>query len=126
MKKTLLVLLMVFVLVGWRHKHRESWYQEKWCDGETEVRMVDKTRVDCLTDTHAIEWDWAHRKWYEGVGQALHYGNLTGKKPGIALIIEKEERDLIEVEKLMSVIKKYELPIDVWIADEEKITKKNP
>lgn len=40
--------------------HNESQYQSKWCSevlGVKEYRLNDKTRVDCLTKTHAIEFD---------------------------------------------------------------------
>jgi hypothetical protein len=36
------------------------WYQQKWCEarkGQVEVVLPDGTRCDCLTDTHAIEFD---------------------------------------------------------------------
>ncbi|MFK0569872.1 hypothetical protein, partial [Endozoicomonas sp.] len=45
----------------------EAWYQEVWClgvKGRMEIRMEDGRRVDCLTDTHAIEFEFA-RKWPE-------------------------------------------------------------
>lgn len=73
------------------HLHKEKEYQQEWCDryhGQQEVRLDDGTRVDCLTDHHAVEFDFAS-KWAEGLGQALHYGDLTGKRPAVVLIIEK-------------------------------------
>jgi hypothetical protein len=53
-------------------------------NAQHEVR-VEGGRVDVLSDTEAIEIDWPH-KWHEGLGQALHYADLTGKKPVLALI----------------------------------------
>jgi hypothetical protein len=41
-------------------KHPEKWDQEKWCEahkGQVEVILPDGTRCDCVTDTHAIEFD---------------------------------------------------------------------
>ncbi len=73
-------------------RHLEKDYQKKWCaehGGQTEVVLSDRTRVDCLTDTHAIEFDFAP-KWAEAVGQARLYAVKTRKRPGIVLIIEKE------------------------------------
>ena len=44
-------------------------------------------RVDVLTDTQAIELDWLKgNKFHEGIGQALHYGDVTGQQPVLALI----------------------------------------
>ena len=37
-------------------------------------------RVDVLTGTRAIELDWLKgNKFHEGIGQALHYGDVTGQ-----------------------------------------------
>lgn len=55
-------------------------------EAELEVRLWDGTRVDMLTPTHAIEVDWAH-KWAEAVGQSLYYSELTGKPPGVLLLV---------------------------------------
>lgn len=52
--------------------------------GRTEVR-VDGGRIDVLTDTYAIEVEWQH-KWHEGLGQALHYADQTGKQGMLALV----------------------------------------
>jgi len=89
-----MIRLGVFALLlgyaGWLnagHLHSERWYQAQWCEWIAEHRLEDGTRVDCLTPDHAIEVDFAH-KWYEGVGQALHYSRLTGRCPGVLLIIE--------------------------------------
>jgi hypothetical protein len=38
----------------------EKWYQERWCrehGGQVEVVLPDQTRRDCVTETHAIEFD---------------------------------------------------------------------
>lgn len=53
---------------------------------ELEVRLWDGTRVDLLTETHAIEVDWPH-KWAEAIGQAAYYAELTGKRPGVLLLV---------------------------------------
>lgn len=91
---------------------KEKDYQLKHCAGQIEYRLPDTTRVDCLTDTHAIEYDYG-RKWAEAIGQSLHYAFQTNKRAGIALIIEKES-DLKYWYRLNSVITHYSLPIDTW------------
>ncbi len=50
--------------------------------------LPDHTRCDCLTRTHAIEFDFGNN-WAEAIGQSLYYSIQTGKKAGIALILEK-------------------------------------
>ncbi len=71
-------------------KEPESFYQDKWCEGQTEVVLEDRTRVDCLTDTYAIEVDFAY-KWAESIGQSLYYANMTNRKPAVLLIVEPND-----------------------------------
>ncbi len=43
-----------------KREHPEKWYQKRWCmeqGGQIEVVLPDRTRCDCVTDTHAIEFD---------------------------------------------------------------------
>jgi hypothetical protein len=55
------------------------------------VVLPDGTRCDCLTDTHAIEFDFGN-KWAEAIGQSAYYALQTGKKndpvPFSVLIID--------------------------------------
>ena len=97
------------------HAHPERWYQERWCAeraGRAEVRLADRTRVDCLTETHAVEVDFA-RKLYEGIGQSLHYAILTGKRAGVLLILESPG-DEIYWQRLQEIIRHHGLEIDAW------------
>ncbi len=84
--------LFCFLSPAWaKHIHREKYYQEKWCadkSGRVEVVLPDRTRCDCPTRTHAIEFDFGNN-WAEAIGQSLYYSIQTGKKAGIALILEK-------------------------------------
>lgn len=56
---------------------------------------VEGGRIDVMTDTEAIELDWPH-KWHEGLGQALHYADATGKKPVLALISYSQGPDKLQ------------------------------
>jgi hypothetical protein len=62
----------------------ESLRQE--LNGRSEV-SIEHGRIDIVTDTYAIEVEFFH-KWQEGLGQALHYGDVSGKIPTLALIEE--------------------------------------
>ena len=95
-----------------KHLHSEKWYQKKHCLGKTEVVLPDETRCDCVTDTHAIEFDFGP-KWAEAIGQALNYGLQTGKRPGVYLILESQT-DYKFFIRINSIIMHYGLPIDVW------------
>ena len=92
---------------------KERFYQNQNCDGTTEYKLPDNTRVDCLTKEYAIEYDFAN-KWPEAIGQSLHYARMTKKKAGIALIIESK-RDMHFYNTLINNIEYYKLPITVFI-----------
>lgn len=97
------------------HRHPEKWYQKIWCDnakGRAEVVLPDKARCDCLTETHAIEFDFAS-KWAEAIGQSLYYSSQTGRRAGIVLIMESD-KDERYMRRLETTIKHFKLPIDVW------------
>ena len=79
------------------HHHSESSYQHAWCSahkGIEEFENADKTRVDCLTSVHAVEFDFAN-KWAESIGQALHYQLMTGKKAMVVLILEDPQKKMV-------------------------------
>jgi len=93
----------------------EKDYLEPWCaerDGVTEYRLPDDTRVDCELTCYSVEFDHAERM-YEAVGQSLHYSRMTGKRAGIALILD-ETTDSKYLKRLNDLIYHYRLPIDVW------------
>ena len=89
---------------------KEGDYVKMYCKGIIEYQLSDRTRVDCLTDEYAIEYDWA-KKWAESIGQAMYYSNMTGKKPAVAIIIKNPyERVYIErIEKANPDIKIFEI-----------------
>jgi len=102
------------------HKHPEKYYQGIWCNannGKTEVITKDNTRIDCETDTHAVEFDFGS-KWAEAIGQSLHYSYMTSKRGGICLIIGKSNTDKRYLQRVKSNIKYHKLPIDVWTIEE--------
>jgi len=121
MKKLLIALLILLSAVCCHAKrlHPEKYYQSRWCadrGGQTEVVLPDRTRCDCVTETHAIEFDFGQHKWAEAIGQSLYYGLQTGKKPGIVLILE-HEKDRRYWIRLNSTIQHYNLPIDTWVIE---------
>ena len=121
--KNIVVLFLVFLssncFAG--RLHPEKWYQEKWCrdqGGQVEVVLPDRTRCDCVTETHAIEFDFGN-KWAEAIGQSLYYSLQTGKRAGIVLILEgiKDRKYWI---RMNSTIKHFDLPIDTWPIEKTK------
>ena len=79
-------------------KLKEADYVKAYCKGVIEYELPDKTRVDCLTDEYAIEFDWA-KKWAESIGQSLYYSKITGKQPAVAIII-KSSKDMKYIERI--------------------------
>ena len=118
MKKAALIIIVTIIfpsLLLAKREHPEKWYQVKWCQahkGQVEVVLPDGTRCDCLTDTHAIEFDFGS-KWTEAIGQSSYYSMQTKKKPGIVLILEtmKDRKYWI---RLNTTIEHFNLQIDTW------------
>ena len=119
MKKTIIFIgmLLITATLFSQVRQRESYYQKKFAEavnGETEVVLSDRTRVDIVTSTHVIEVDFAS-KWAESIGQSLHYqGMVFEKKAGVLLIIEDKKEDRF-LDRLMGVAAKH--GIDVWVWD---------
>ena len=114
----IIIIVIIFILpapILAKREHPEKWYQQKWCEaqkGRVEVVLSDGTRCDCLTDTHAIEFDFGSG-WAEAVGQSAYYAIQTGKKAGIVLILETMEDRKYWI-RLNTTIEHFSLPIDTW------------
>lgn len=112
---TLATLLVFASMAQAGRLHPERHYQNQWCQeqgGRAEVVLPDRTRCDCLTDSHAVEVDFGN-KWAEAVGQALYYAIQTNRKAGIVLILEKPT-DYKYWIRLNTIIEHFNLPIDTW------------
>ena len=98
----------------------EKYYSEMYCkelSGKVNHNLADKSKVDCLTDTHAYEVDWADgMKVYEAIGQSLYYASQTNKKPGIILLIRKNNSEK-HIRKVKEVINFFKLDIKLIIKD---------
>lgn len=83
-----------------------------------EQTLPNGTRADCVSETHAIEVDFAH-KWAEAVGQSLNYAAETGKRPGIILVCKRgtEAGCLRWSLTLEQTIKHWRLPVHVMQCD---------
>ena len=95
-------------------KLTEKDYVNMYCSGIKEYVLEDRTRVDCLTDEYAIEFDYA-KKWAESIGQSLYYSKKTGKKPAVA-IITNGENDLKYIQRIKDTDEKitiFEIPANI-------------
>ena len=103
--------------LGWKHvhhDHNEESYQEAWCrmhGGVMEYENDDYTRVDCLTKTHAVEFDFAN-KWHESIGQALHYGVMTNRIPKVVLILDKPVEQMVYYKRVKKIADKYGFEVE--------------
>ena len=118
--KNILILAFTMVILPVNALENEDYYNRQFCSevsGQAEYRLPDRSRVDCLTDTHAYEADWADGlKVYESIGQSLYYAAETGKKPGILLLVRKKNSDK-HIRKVKRVIENWSLPIKLVIQD---------
>jgi len=114
MNKLITLIALSLISLTAHAKKSERYYQELMCPsnvGVMEHRLPDNRRVDCLTDTHAIEVDFAP-KFFEAIGQSLHYAKMTGKRAGVYLIMLKPS-DEKHMRQMIELILFYDLPIDV-------------
>lgn len=97
-----------------KHNHSESSYQHAWCSmhkGIEEYENKDFTRVDCLTQYRAVEFDFAN-KWAESIGQVLHYEYMTDKKGMIVLILENPQKQIVYFNRVKALSKKYNFDVE--------------
>lgn len=101
----LLSIFFINLLPAQCHQYLEKEYQNVWCSankGILEYTLSDGARVDCVTQTHAIEFDFAS-KWAESIGQSLYYGKSLCKQSGVVLIMENPEKDERYLKRLQAV-----------------------
>ena len=118
MKRLLILFLLLLVsALSYSQTHLEKYYRNGFAiimKGQQEVRIPSTgRRVDIVTDTFAIEVEFAN-KWTQSIGQTLDYAKSLNKKAGILLIIEGMKTDRY-VTELMDFIVFYRLPIKVWV-----------
>ena len=117
MKKIIMLfgMLLIAVTLFSQTKQRESYYQHEFAlvmDGQVEVRLMDGTRADIVTDKYAIEVDFG-AKWAEAIGQSLSYGIQLDKQPGILLVISGED-EIRFLERLMKVAVEHGIQVWIW------------
>ncbi len=74
--------------------------------------LPDRTRVDCLTDTHAVEFDFGP-KWAEAIGQALYYASQTNRKAAVVLIL-RSPKDERYVRRIEAAVADSGIKLDIW------------
>ncbi len=98
----------------------EAYYQKQWCDSHggyiPKKALTDGSFPDCITKTHAVEVDFG-KKWGEAIGQSINYARLTGLKPGILLILERDA-DWRALRRILEISAHYRcLGLEVWTVE---------
>jgi hypothetical protein len=89
-------------------------FNNKVTHGKLEVRIATG-RIDILTETHAIEVDYA-RNYRAAVKQALQYAGETKRKPGVALIVDGVKDPLQAVDAARGLCEKA--GVTFWLINE--------
>ena len=120
-KRIIVFILMIFIQTqSFCAIHSEATYRHSWCkahNGIEEFKNKDYTRVDCLTSTHAVEFDFA-KKWAESIGQALHYQEMSGKRGMIVLILENPKKEMIYFNRIKKLSVKYDFDVEYITPDD--------
>lgn len=78
---------------------------------DDKVVLPDRTRPDLVSEDTAWEVEWCS-KWKESFGQAYYYSAITGKKPGILLLIQPgDEMDFVRFMVTVQRLKDPDLQI---------------
>lgn len=113
MYKIIILLILINSFLHSKHLHKEKYYQKIFCNkmnGTIEYTLKDKSRVDCLTSSYAIEVDFANN-WAESIGQSLFYSIETNKAPAVLLITEQEQKDIKYIKRFKKVSKKFNIQL---------------
>jgi len=79
---------------------------------QPEVVLSDGSRADLISDRYAIEVEWS-AKWKESIGQCELYAILTGKDPGVILLVKDPASEEKHIERCRKVCD--HLKIKLWI-----------
>jgi len=82
--------------------------------GIAEYVLPDRTRVDILTDTLAIEVDWV-KKWPEAIGQSVFYGIITERQPAVLLLLRGKSTESKYLERARLATDKLRIPVFTWL-----------
>ena len=121
-KLILLPFTILMWLFGTSHaaNYNENYFNKliaKELNGKVEVRTRLNRRVDILTKDTAWECDWSYKAWSEGVGQALTYAELTGKKPGICVLIDSKKENADHIALVKIIAKKHKIKLVFYLCN---------
>jgi|GEM_PF-2469669 len=109
-------LLVTGSFAGAYAESKEEFFRQRLCAGMKQERYLQHARsyVDCVSDTHAVEVEFAN-KFKQAIGQALHYAEQLKLKPGIILVcVEKDENCLRHGLLTESALAYWRIPATIW------------
>ena len=119
-------ILWIILLIFPAHagKYNEAYFTNliatKHIIGKQEHKLPNRKRVDILSKEYAYEVDWISKAWSEGVGQSLHYAQMTNKKPGVIVLIDKPHK--ANLKALLDTAKLYNIKVHIFYVDKKKGT----
>lgn len=90
-----------------------AYFAEKYA-AEPEAVLWDRTRVDLLSDTEAIEVEWAEKQ-YQAPGQAVWYGIVSGKPPAVLLLVKDAKAEAAHVYRCTAICAKLGIRLYVEV-----------
>ena len=116
-KAAIIALILSGIAIETKAKDLEKYFQNRFCkDMKLEVYTRSKGFVDCVTDTYAIEVDFA-KSWTAAIGQSLWYANELKKRAGIILVCREIDKCTSRFYLLGEVVDAFSLPITVWYCE---------
>ena len=86
-------------------------------------RLWDRTRPDIISKDHVLEVDWSH-KWKEGVGQAVFYREMTGKRGGLLLLFPEgvnSEKERLRAYRALVACKGCQIDLFLWDCEKRRM-----
>lgn len=117
--RTTLLLLLLLVLPSFAQAdrlHPISWYKQLWCERFAPQGVATKT--NCETEEQIIVFEYMDNL-EAAIGHALVLASQKDKLAKLVLIAEQDTYEL-QLDALFNVIKKYKLPLTVWILANHK------
>ena len=105
-------LLFIWLIVAQQDELAECRRLAPKYDAQVEVKLADDTRVDLLNDEYAYEVDWAP-KWAEAVGQSVHYGLMTNRKPAVILLLKDPSTEWKHLVRAARVCGRLEITLHI-------------
>lgn len=82
--------------------------------GVAEYVLPDRSRVDIVTTSLAIEVDWVKR-WYTAIGQAVYYGAMLNRQAAIVLLLRDKPSELVYLRRCQLASDRVGLPVFTWL-----------